>query len=190
MASSKLGPRMQTLLALTSLGLAVSGSMGCYSTTPHRVQVARQAVPVDCDNAIKDVFARSGFIQLPTPPRLSMFFTPRMEGPYTSFLRSGSGVGVTRATSDAGICDVTLEVLAPDAGCAGTPSGVSGTLNCRRADAPAESASYGSSPMPVCPLIPLVSCEMSSAPGEDNDAAVDELGRRLQAALGPSGQVN
>jgi hypothetical protein len=33
-------------------------------------------------------------------------------------------------------------------------------------------------------------CELSYAPGEDNDAAVDELARRVKVALGPSARVN
>jgi hypothetical protein len=191
MASSKLEPRMRALLALTSLGLAVSGSVGCYSTTPHRVQVATRAAPADCASAIKDVFARSGFVELPTPARLSMFFTPRTKGPYSSFLATGSGIGVTvRDPKGAGTCDVTLEALSPDVGCPGAASGPSGTLNCQRESAPSEGSKYGASYTPACPVVPLVTCDLSSAPGEDNDAAVDELGRRLQAALGPRASVN
>ena len=42
----------------------------------------------------------------------------------------------------------------------------------------------------LCPVVPSIMCELTPAPGADNDAAVDELARRVQAALGPSGRVN
>jgi hypothetical protein len=186
MVSSKLGDRTLALLALVSLGLA----FGCYSTTPHRVQVATQAEPVDCTNAITDVFSRSGFIQLPTPAHLSMLFAPRTSGPYSSFLSTGSGIGVTvKHDNAAGTCHVTLEALSPDVDCPGSDSGPSGTLNCQRPGAPTQGPS-GDTNVPLCPVVPVASCELTSAPGGDNDAAVDELGRRLRAALGPSSRVN
>lgn len=178
------------LLALTSLGLGAA----CYSTTPHRVEVATQAAPQRCTDAIADVFSRSGFIQLPTPRHWSMLFGARVGGPYSSFLSTGSGIGVVvDHDGDArGTCHVTLEALSPDVGCPGGDNGPSGTLNCRASGAPADGpwpyAATTSSPM--CPLMPSLMCELTSAPGADNDAAVDELARRLRTALGPSGHVN
>ena len=97
-ASPKFGAPTLALLALSSLGMGV----GCYSTTPHRVEVARTAAASECTDAISDVFARSGFIQLPTPRNLSMLFSARVGGPYSSFLSTGSGIGVTVRTDDDG----------------------------------------------------------------------------------------
>ena len=53
----------------------------------------------------------------------------------------------------------------------------------------------GSSPLSPqtsspCPIVRPVMCELSYAPGADNDAAVDELARRLQAARGPGARIN
>jgi len=179
---------MLALLALGWLGISV----GCYSTTPHRAQVAQKAAASDCADAVHDVFARSGFIQLPTPRNLSMLFGARTGGPYSSFLSTGSGVGVTVHHDDdaAGLCHVTLEALSPDAGCPGSDSGPSGTLNCQRQGIPPEPPGYGGMTQTPCPVVPPIACDLTSAPGAENDAAVDELARRVQAALGPSGRVN
>jgi hypothetical protein len=183
---------MLALLALGSLG----SSVGCYSTTPHRAQVARMVAASECADAISGVFARSGFIQLPTPRNLSMLFSARVGGPYSSFLSTGSGIGVTVHHDDdaQGFCHVTIEALSPDAGCAGDGTGPSGTLNCQRQGAPSTPAALGygvsASNDLLCPVVPSLMCELTSAPGADNDAAVDELARRVQAALSPSGRVN
>ncbi|HSZ82434.1 MAG TPA: hypothetical protein VLA14_09135 [Polyangia bacterium] len=187
MASPKLGARLVSLLALSWLGL------GCYSTTPHRVQVATATAPKQCATAIADVFARSGFVQLPTPHNWSMFFGPRLGGPYSSFLATGSGIGVTLQNEggEAGTCHVTLEALSPDVDCPGSRSGPSGTLNCLRAGMPPDGSNgTGPSATPLCPIVPSMMCELSSAPGDDNDAAVDELARRLRAALSPTARVD
>jgi len=194
MASPKFGARRLALLALGSV-LSLALSAGCYSMTPHRAQVAANANHHDCADAITDVFERSGFVQLPAPRKLSMLFGARMGGPYSSFLSTGSGVGVTIHNDEgAGLCHVTLEALSPDVGCAGSDTGPSGTLNCQVQGAPGAPAriSYtgGVTNQPFCPVVPSTICELTSAPGADNDAAVDELARRLQAALGPSGRVN
>jgi hypothetical protein len=186
-----------TLVALTSVGLA----LGCYSTTPHRVQVANatQTEPRECTRAITDVFSRAGFVQLPTPPHMSMFFAVRVSGPYTSFMRMGGGVGVTIAptASVAGTCQVTLEALSPDVGC----SDAFQPASCLDSSGQATMNSVTGQVFPgpgghdivgglgPCPSVPSM-CMLSSAPGSDNDAAVDELARRLQAALGPRGVVN
>lgn len=178
---------MLALLALGWLGMAA----GCYSTTPHRAQVARMVAASECADTVSDVFARSGFIQLPTPRNLSMLFSARAGGPYSSFLSTGSGVGVTVHHDDdaEGFCHVTIEALSPDAGCAGDKTGPSGTLNCQRQGAPSTPAAAASDEL-LCPVVPALMCELTSAPGADNDAAVDELARRVQAAFGPSGRVN
>jgi hypothetical protein len=188
MASPKFGARTLALFALGSLAVSV----GCYSTTPHRAQVATKAAATECTDAIHDVFSRSGFIQLPTPRNLSMLFGARVGGPYSSFLSTGSGIGVTvhHDVDGAGLCRVTLEALSPDVGCAGSDTGPSGTLNCQRQGMPPESPFYGGTTQNPCPVVPPAMCQLTSAPGVDNDAAVDELARRLQAALGPSGRVN
>jgi len=186
MASPKLGARLVSLLALSWLGL------GCYSTTPHRAQVESVATPQECSTAIADVFARSGFVQLPTPHDWSMFFGPRLGGPYSSFLATGSGIGVDIRTDvqHMGACHVTLEALSPDIGCQGSESGPSGTLNCRRADMPADGNGLAPSTTRMCPVVPSMMCELSSARSDDNDAAVDELARRLRAVLDPSARVD
>lgn len=191
MTAPKPVARMLALFALASANLA----LGCYSTTPHRAQIATKATPRDCAEAISDVFTRSGFIQLPTPPKLTMFFATRTAGPYSSFLSTGSGVGVTlrHEHSNESVCHVTIEALSPDVGCPGSQTGPSGTLNCRRLGEPGSpivGISYGASYETPCPVVPGPMCELSYAPGADNDAAVDELARRLQAALGPSARVN
>jgi hypothetical protein len=211
MAARKL--RAGTLAPLALVVLALGSA--CYSTTPHRAHVASKATPRDCTFAARDVFARSGFVQLPPPAHLSMFFWPRIEGPYRAFPRTGAGVGVTIDPADqaAGSCRVTLEALSPDVDCPGSATGPSGTLSCQRpgASAAATPNVYGggaSAPIP-CPVVttfpgpsdpslvafgprPIVAstCQLSYAPGADNDAAVDELARRVRAALGPGGRVN
>jgi hypothetical protein len=194
MASSQFGARTLALLALGWLGMGA----GCYSTTPYRVQVATRAAAGECVDAVTDVFSRSGFIQLPTPWNLSMLFAARTGGPYSSFLSTGSGIGVTvrhdengeNGGNGEGMCRVTLEALSPDAGCPGSDSGPSGTLNCQRQGIPPEPPGYGGMTQSPCPVVPAPICELTSAPGADNDAAVDELARRVQAALGSHGRVN
>jgi hypothetical protein len=190
MASPKLGARRLAVLAMAPLALAV----GCYSTTPHRAEVASSATAHDCGAVIADVFARSGFIELPTPPNLTMFFAARTTGPYSSFLSTGAGVGVTLQQRDQDACHVTLEALSPDASCPGTQGGLSGTLNCRQLNAPGTPAlaapGYGVSSEPPCPVVGPPICELTSAPGRSNDAAVDELARRVQIALGGGAHVN
>jgi hypothetical protein len=169
---------------------------GCYETTPHRAQVASSVAPKVCSNAITDVFARSGFIQLPTPPNLSMFFTARLDGPYNSFLRSGTGVGVTidAAAANVDACHVTIEALSPDVGC----SDMHGPFACGSGGFGIDQVTGGMVPAgssapsytTPCPIVRPLICTLSYAPGSDNDAAVDELARRVQVALGPSGRVN
>jgi hypothetical protein len=174
---------------------------GCYATTPHKAEIASQASSqADCAEAVAQVFDRSGFVQLPTPANWSMFFAVRTTGPYTSFLRTGAGVGVNvnQAGEGAGTCHVTIEALSPDANC---PEGHT-PLTC---DAPNggiwTNAVVGgpftqeARPTPgatrnLCPVVPPLSCEMSYAPGADNDAAVDELARRVRVALGPTARVD
>jgi len=190
MGGFKLRARAFTALALAALAFAPA----CYSTTPHRAEVASSAAPKQCADAVAEVFARSGFVQLPTPPKLSMLFGARGAGPYTSFLATGSAVGVTFSNRDGAgeTCHVTLEALSPDAGCAGTRPGDNGSLSCRRMNDPAAPVGglVGSAINPPCPVIPVSICELSYAPGADNDAAVDELARRVQTALGERGVVN
>lgn len=194
MASPKFGARTLVLLALGWLGMGA----GCYSTTPHRAQVATRATVHECADAVTDVFSRSGFIQLPTPQNLSMFFSARMTGPYDSFLRTGAGVGVTlsQEAGTAGLCHVTIEALSPDANCA--DEHVPLMCNSGAFGMTSMYANTGASPMggngtagvqtEPCPIVRPLMCDLSYAPG--SDAAVDELARRVQAALGPSGQVN
>ncbi|HVU52062.1 MAG TPA: hypothetical protein VHL80_15295 [Polyangia bacterium] len=191
----RFGGRALAALAAASLGLAA----GCYSTTPHRAQIAAVALPRVCAAAVVDVFARSGFVQLPTPPDLSMLFAARVTGPYSSFMRTGMGVGVKvdTATGGAGTCNVTLEALSPDVDCADmhapltcvalgkgpvTMDPITGTIM----SPPLRNATSA----PACPIMGNLSCKLSYAPGADNDAAVDELARRVQVALGADGRVN
>ncbi|HEX4404263.1 MAG TPA: hypothetical protein VH560_05510 [Polyangia bacterium] len=192
MASPKLVARLVSLLALSSLGV------GCYSTTPHRAQVASAAAPKECSAAIVDVFTRSGFIQLPTPLNLSMLFGPRIAGQYTSFMRTGAGVGVTIAPlAPGGECHVTLEALSPDVTCPAafgnlSCDGTSGSvaMNAVNGDTyPMAASRMGTSSGP-CPMSAPLMCDLSYAPGEDNDAAVDELARRLRVALSPAARLD
>jgi hypothetical protein len=183
---------MAALACLAPLPLGA----GCYSTIPHRAQVATMGAERNCSEAVADVFARSGFVQLPTPPHLSMFFTARIEGPYSSFMRTGAGVGVTvQQHGKSPACAVTIEALSPDAtcpdatvaiNCGGTGTFVQNQQNLR---SPPPPGPLGLQP-PLCPVVPPQSCQLSYAPGADNDAAVDELARRVQVALGPSATVN
>jgi hypothetical protein len=169
---------------------------GCYSTTPHRAEVATPATANVCEATIRNLFAQSAYIQLPSPPQVSMFFAPRIRGPYTSFLEFGTGVGVTinSAAAGNGICQVTIEALSPDAGC-GNGYGSPSMMMCQDARAhpfapsPMEGAGVQGQLTP-CPVTPPLACELSYAPGANNDAAVDELARRLQAAFGPKARVN
>jgi hypothetical protein len=192
MAAMKLGARSLAAVAMAWLGLAP----GCYSMTPHRAEVAKKATPHDCTATIEEVFARSGFVQVPTPPKLSMLFTARTSGPYSSFLSTNAGVGVTvrQKAGDQGVCQVTIEALSPDVNCPGSMNGPSGTLNCQRQGSPIEPAVWSSSGGPAtllpCPTVPQPTCELTYAPGEENDRAVDELARRVQVALGGAGEVH
>jgi hypothetical protein len=181
------------LAALALSGALVVGGAGCYETTPHRVEVAARVAPTDCADTIAGVFAGAGFVQLPAPPRTSMFFGPRISGAYSSLLRSRSGVGVnvTNAAGAEGECHVTIEALSPDAGCPGSEMRGGGPpLLCSVVRAP-----YGGTLTPTgdpaCGVsAPPAFCELTSAPSPDNDAAVDELARRLRLALGPKSRVN
>ncbi len=189
MASPKLGARLVSLLALSWLGA------GCYSTTPHRAQVASVAAPRRCSAAIVAVFERSGYVQLPTPHNWSMFFGPRLDGPYGAFLATGSGIGVTVQNDggDAGTCHVMLEALSPDVGCPGRDDAPAAVSNCRRVSMPADGPGRGAAAMTstaLCPIAPSMTCELSSAPGDDNDAVVDDLARKLRAVLSPAARVD
>jgi hypothetical protein len=174
----------------------VALAVGCYSTTPHRAQLASQATPKDCSAAIGAFFSNVGFVQLPAPPRLSMLFTARVSGPYTSFLRTGSGVGVTvNEGGESETCHITLEALSPDANCGDlrtspTCAGPPGAVFLDPIASTASPPAWHGNSAPPCPIVAPVTCELSYAPGEDNDAAVDDLARRLQAALGPGTRVN
>ncbi len=44
--------------------------------------------------------------------------------------------------------------------------------------------------LPACPMTGTFACRLSYAPGEENDAAVDELARRVRVALGGGAHVN
>lgn len=150
--------------------------------------------PAGCAAAVEEVFERSGFVQLPTPPNLTRFYSPRMSGEYSAFLGTGVGVGVTIEGASPQACRVTLEALSPDAGCADEhlPLACSGPGAIQSTPAPGTFPSYsaiGTAPF-ICPRTPSLSCTLSYAPGSDNDAAVDELARRLRVRLGPTVAVN
>jgi hypothetical protein len=192
MAALKFGGRTLAMLAMASLGLGA----GCYATTPHRAEVALNAPPQDCSAKVAGVFGASGFVQVSAPPKFSMLFAARTSGPYTSFLTTDTGVGVTVEQGlGAETCHVTLEAVSQDVNCPGSLNGVSGTVNCHRISepAPVERASLydvGVSVQSPCPSVPQPMCELTYAPGAQNDAAVDELARRVQDALGPTSTVN
>jgi hypothetical protein len=197
MASSRLGARLLPRFAAGLVALA-----GCYATTPHKAELASQAASQgDCAKTVAEVFDRSGFIQLPTPANWSMFFAVRTAGPYTSFLRTGAGVGVnvSQAGQGAGTCHVTIEALSPDANCpeGHSPLACDGPNGGIWTNAVVGGPGIGDpravpagGPRQICPAVPPMGCELSYAPGTDNDAAVDELARRVQAALGPISRVN
>jgi hypothetical protein len=167
---------------LLVLGLFVCGAnAACYEATPHRVVVTSHVRDTNCAAAVAKVFARSGFIQLPTPPRLSMFFGARVSGPYSSLLKSGAGIGVTFENDDARAgCRVALEALSPDVSCPGAEMGPDGFPGCRRQGMLPEPP-FSSTERP-CPTTPATACELTPARSPDNDAAVDEIARRLQHA--------
>jgi hypothetical protein len=197
MASSRLGARLLPRFAAGLFALS-----GCYATTPHKAEIASQASSQgDCAKTVAEVFDHSGFVQLPTPAHWSMFFAIRTTGPYSSFLRTGAGVGVNvnQPGEGAGTCHVTIEALSPDANCPeghtplicdGPNGGVwTNAVVGGPAVGDARPAAPGT-PRQPCPVVPPLTCEMSYAPGSDNDAAVDELARRVQVALGPTARVN
>ena len=180
--------RSAAMAVALSVALSVSLSAGCYETTPHRVEVAARVAAPDCTATIAGVFAGAGFVQLPSPTRMSMFFAPRGVGASRSGLGSIAGVSVTIADAAAvgGECRVTLEALSPDPSCPGGALSVGG----RSALCDASSGAGVSSALPRCGSMPPMTCELTSAPGPDNDAAVDDLARRLRAALGPRSRVD
>jgi hypothetical protein len=190
MAAMNLGARSLATLAIAWLGLGA----GCYSTTPHRVQVAAGAKPRDCSATIADVFARSGFIQLSAPKDVSMFFGARTSGPYSSFLTTGAGVGVTidSASAAAGFCSVTIEAMSPDASCsdAHVPLACGGGAMDPVTGTRFAVSNGNASGLPPCPIVGSLACSFSNAPGDENDAAVDELARRVRVALDGEGEVN
>jgi hypothetical protein len=169
---------------------------GCYATTPHRAEVAAVARPNDCTAAVEDVFSRSGFIEVQTPANLSMLFSPRVVGPYSPFLGTGVGVGVTIAQVGTGTCHVTLEALSPDAGCAEehAPLSCGGMGEVRTTAVPGAGPAslppnhLADGPDERCPFTPPPMCTLSYAPG--NDATIDELARRVREALSPRVSVN
>jgi hypothetical protein len=178
--------------------LALTLLVGCYSTTPHRAGVDVIAKPEACADIVRDVFARSAFIQIPGPPNLSMLFSPRMSGLYSPFLATGVGVGVVIAQVDAATCHVTLEAVSPDVSC---PE-MHGPLTCGGMGQVRTPAVLGAGPevprgdylsagpSTRCPTLPPLTCSLSYAPGASNDAAVDELARRLRERLGPLARVD
>jgi hypothetical protein len=158
--------------------------------------VSRAPAPA-CVKAVEDVFVRSGFIQVQSPPNVSMLFSPRTVGPYSSFLGTGVGVGVTIDRAGADACHVTLEALSADVNCAEEHAPLScgglGEVRTTAALGVGPPAGPGAirpnhladGPSLRCPMMPSMMCTFSYAPGAENDAAVDELARRLRAQLGP-----
>jgi hypothetical protein len=182
LSGSALWLSLRAPLFLASLCLLGAAS-GCYESTPHRVQVA-SASPATCAPVITQVFAQAGFVQLSTPRGLSMFFAARSGGPFDSFLRTGAGVGVTFAReSSVGTpgCDFALEALSPDVSCPGAERyGASMAPDAVLARRPSAANWVVPDPMNGTAL-----CDFTSARSPDNDAAVDELARRVRVALGP-----
>jgi hypothetical protein len=190
MTASRLVSRRLAILATVGLGLA----SGCYATTPHRAQASSPVAQGDCARTVSTVFANSGFIQVPPPPKVSMLFTPRIGGLYTPFLRTGAGVGVTLNQSEPTSCHVTIEALSPDSSCTllGAPllcNGNTGPVAMDQVTGAMTPVPDGTLSLPACPATTLL-CELSYAPGPENDAAVDELARRVQAALGAAARLN
>jgi hypothetical protein len=175
--------RTRRRLAVAVLVLVV-GAGACYSSTPHRAEVKTAATTKECASAVGEVFERSGFVQLTTPPNVSMFFVPRTSGPYHAFMNSGAGIGVTMSELDGKGCHVTLEPMSPDVGCSSRDMSPYEDWGCHTTgndgSTPFTSALGSRQP---CPVVPTNSCQLSYAPGADNDAAVDELARRLRLAL-------
>jgi hypothetical protein len=188
MSPSKLGARFLAVLATAAAGLA----SGCYATTSHKAEVALNVAPRACTNVVAGVFADAGFKQVPTPPRMSMLFAAKTSGLYDSFLTTGTAVGVTVVQGmGADTCHVTIEAVSPDVNC---PE-MHGPLRCGYGgmDEVTGTRTYIgpiSPGSPPCPIVRPAVCELSNAPGEANDHAVDELARRVQSALGPTSTVN
>jgi hypothetical protein len=191
MAALRFGGRTLAALAMASLGLAA----GCYATTPHTAQVASGRTPSQCANVVAEVMARSGFVQVARPPGLSMLFAARTTGPYTSFLTTGAGVGVMLTGDDhgGGSCQVMLQAVSPDVDCADSHTPLACGFGSDMIAVTGESVAVpqgNASGSPPCPIVRPLTCELSYAPGADNDAAVDELARRVRVALGSAATVN
>jgi hypothetical protein len=149
----------------------------CYSTTPHRAEIASPAPSHDCLSAVANVFEDAGYVRRSPPPGLSFFYGP----PFVSSRVSESGIGVTvpQDELEQGRCHVILEALSPDASC--SPAA--------EASLTAGTGAWAVPPRLVSPPPPRA-CNLSYAPGAENDAAVDDLARRLRIALGATAQVD
>jgi hypothetical protein len=178
MAALKFGGRTLAMLAMASLGLA----SGCYSLTPHQAQVSSNVAPRACSSAVADVFAQSGFVQVSTPPTMSMLFTARTSDQYSTFLPTNTAVGVTlRQGLGADTCEVTIQAVSQDVSCPGSLNGSAHSSNFERTAPPNEV---------MVPSVPQHACVMTYAPSARNDAAVDELARRVRVALNGEARVN
>jgi hypothetical protein len=110
-------------------------------------------------------------------------------------MTTGSAVAVTITDQDGagGSCRVTIEAVSPDADCPGDVGSSFSAVGCQAqgiAQPMPPPPLSGATPVPLCPPSPILACKLTYAPGADNDAAVDELARRVQDALGPTATVN
>lgn len=178
------------MLATAAVGLGA----GCYATTPHRGEAASNAGARSCAEAVIEVFSDSGFAALAAPPDLSMLYEPRASGSRGASMSAGAAVAVKigAPAGAAGSCHVTLEAVSPDVDCPAPQSSMFSEPRCqaRNVSQPAPPIASGEYLVPECPARPVVACKLSYAPGAQNDAVVDELARRLQSALGPTGSVD
>jgi hypothetical protein len=185
MVALRFAGRTVVALALASLGV----TSGCYSSTPHRVQIVSGATPNECWSVVGAVFTDAGFSRkMPTPPNLSMLFGARTSNPDGFGVRTSSAVGVMiRDGAPSGpSCKVTLEMISPDVDCTASVNLGAGVATCQPPSSaqPSPPLSSGQYLVPVCPPTPVHNCKLSYAPGAENDAAADELARRVQVALG------
>ena len=171
---------MATNRPTASVVAAMTFFAGCYMTTPHRVEVASGAERPVCEAAVDDVFTRAGFVPMASPRGYNAFFTPRGGSNELRRLRVASGIGVIVSGDDGSGkgCRVILEALSTDGACADEEP-----YWCAEPSLQLSPTSY------PCPG-ELSTCEMTSSTNSKSDALVDDLGRKLRAALNADPRVN
>jgi hypothetical protein len=115
-----------------------------------------------------------------TPNGFTAFFAPRGGVGELQRRRAGFGVGVVvhEGFAEGGGCRVVLEALSTEASCPEVES-----TECSSMRSAWEAPTLRSCQSDV------TTCQMSSAPGAENDAFVDDLARQLRETLGSTASV-